>query len=1093
MSAITVPIPLESAPPVTIPPGAYYWSRDAAGYLYPTTTTDTVRVNGPTSSATNPSYGFYGTAAALLTGMYYSAANTIAFTSNGTQVGTFSTSTINFPGVTGAAASSGSAVGIASGNGGTSGGGGGQFAIVTGAGSTNAAGTAGAGGAFSITGGNGGAQSTAFVGGQGATVTVFSGSGGANTGAASGHNGGVGGALQISSGNGGATNSTNTNKNGGAGGALAITTGNGGAATGASVAANGGAAGAFSITSGNGGAASGATSTGSGGAGGRCDLAGGSGGLSIGGTGGTGGDATLYAGAAGNSTSGSGGTGGSVDIQSRNGGSSSTSSGGAGGSAQLVSGAGGATASTVSSAGAGAFIQFWPGAGGNNTGAGSGGAGTASGVRFNSANGGSCTNAGSTGNAGSGSPFIVTCGAGGAAVGGNPGTGGRVDLNLGSGGANSGGASGTNGGSAGNFTLTGGTGGATDSTAASKTGGTGTTVTFTTGNGGAATGAAVASVGGAAGAFTVTGGTGGATSGTGAGGIGGVVNLNPGSGGTSVGGTAGNQGRVKIGGTGIFAFANAQSITPSATHTLILTATAAANQSVVSSTFITVASDAAGRKMLLPTEASSNGLYLIFANTSATNTLVLRDSTDTNTIATLAVSSQCEVMCDGTTWYACGFGSASSGVGGYWSRSGTTLSPTTFGDIVTAPVQGVGNQNECFGTASSIGAGGIANTTCGASNTIPLNGGYNTLIGAHNTISVAGGGVQYNTIVGTDCTLSQASVGCLLMGFQSQTIGAGAYADIVLLGGRSCSAYSNFATAVGSSTIIGLTSNYSSCFGYGAVTNNVGSIALGANSDTSAASQCVIGGRVAGQGAITEVLIGNGPNAASPNSPNVEPTQATGTDKNGGSFTLRGGRNTGSGAGGQLLFDIYPAGSTGTTAGTATNMQRVVSTYYNERRAGSGTGFAGIAGRLFQAYTDTTSSGTSAQNLHSFTLIGNTLLHDGDTIVFYSTMALTTLGGNLTVAFRLGTTDLTMFNAAAPAGATQATYTVRCIRTGAATQRVEGTITINATAPYVNTIYTTMAETLSGNLTIANRITATVSGTVTNSITTVDYFPALQT
>jgi hypothetical protein len=246
-------------------------------------------------------------------------------------------------------------------------------------------------------------------------------------------------------------------------------------------------------------------------------------------------------------------------------------------------------------------------------------------------------------------------------------------------------------------------------------------------------------------------------------------------------------------------------------------------------------------------------------------------------------------------------------------------------------------------------------------------------------------------------------------------------------------------------------------------------------------------------GNITSIVVGNGETNATPVGFSMMPTQASGSDKAGSDFTVRGGRNTGSGAGGQFLIDVYPAGASSSTGGTATNMHRVTSTYYSERRAGSGSGFANMAGGLFAAYTDTTSSGTSAQNLHSFTLIGNTLLHDGDTIEFYSTMALTTLGGNLTVAFRLGSTDLTMFNAAAPAGATQATYRVRCIRTGAATQRVEGTITINATTPYTNTVYTTMAETLANNLTIANRVTATVSGTITNQITTVMYEPAPQT
>jgi len=1069
--------------------GAQYWSRNAAGYLYPTTTTDTVRVDQ--GSVTNPSYGFLNTAAALLTGMYYAAANTIGFTSNGTQVGTFSTSSILFLGVTGAASTAGSSFGVATGTGGAGGADGGAFTAQTGTGSANAASAGGAGGAFTFTAGDGAAQSVAFTGGTGGTITAITGLGGANTGGASGSHGGAGGALQLSTGTGGATNSTNANKTGGAGGAIAITTGTGGAATGASVAANGGAGGNFTGTLGAGGAASGLTSTGSGGAGGTFNVNAGNGGSSVGGTGGTGGTAQLRAGAGGSSTSGSGGSGGTLSLQSQNGGSSTSGAGGQSGAITIAVGSGGTTAAAAANAGAGAVINIYPGAGGSNTGTGSGAGGTSNGVIVHAANGGSCLNVASTGSGGLGSPFRVTCGTGGATTGGSPGQGGDITLTTGPGGANSGGATGKTGGAAGGFTITGGAGGTTNSSAGGdRTGGAGCTVAITTGNGGSATAGGVASIGGAAGEFTVTGGTGGATSGTGAGGIGGGVNLNPGNGGTSVGGTAGAQGRVKIAGSGIFAYANAQSITPSATHTLILTATAGANQSVVASTFIKIASDAAGRQIVLPSEASSNGLMLVFANTSGANTMVLRNSTNTTTIATVAVSSQQAVMCDGTTWYP--IAANSTPVSNYWQRTGTVLTPATAGDDVSSPRAAAGSFNEVFGSGAAITgtASGITMLGYGAGFSGSFIG-NSVVIGTSAVVSSTG--AYEITAIGRSVNISGAgNIGATVVGYAPQMTTANCYYATGI--GHGLTLSSPYVTVAGSASAVA-TGDYSVLLGYATSSNGLSVIALGAGAQCSTANRCVIGGGSVGgtSGNITSIIVGNGETAATPVSFSMMPTQASGSDKNGSDFTVRGGRNTGAGAGGQFLIDIYPAGASSSTGGTATNMQRVVSTYYNERRAGSGSGFANIAGGLFAAYTDSASSGTSAQNLHSFTLIGNTLLHDGDSLVFDTAMQLDTLGGNLTIQCRLGTTDLTLFNAAAPAGATQANYRVTITRTGAATQRVKGELIIQATTNVTAAVYSTMAETLSGNLTLANRVTATVSGTITNQMSTVLYQPIPQT
>ena len=74
------------------------------------------------------------------------------------------------------------------------------------------------------------------------------------------------------------------------------------------------------------------------------------------------------------------------------------------------------------------------------------------------------------------------------------------------------------------------------------------------------------------------------------------------------------------------------------------------------------------------------------------------------------------------------------------------------------------------------------------------------------------------------------------------------------------------------------------------------------------------------------VVIGNGETSATPSAGVLEATDGSGTNITGASLTLQGGRGTGTGPGGALLFQTSPAGSTGSSLNAAVERMRITST-----------------------------------------------------------------------------------------------------------------------------------------------------------------------
>ncbi len=106
----------------------------------------------------------------------------------------------------------------------------------------------------------------------------------------------------------------------------------------------------------------------------------------------------------------------------------------------------------------------------------------------------------------------------------------------------------------------------------------------------------------------------------------------------------------------------------------------------------------------------------------------------------------------------------------------------------------------------------------------------------------------------------------------------------------------------------------------GSLDVTTGSLSLFVNDGTNATSMREVL-RIASTG---NAILGNGDLVAAPSSQTLRSPNAAGTDIAGGSLTLAGGRGTGTGAGGSVIFQTAPAaGSTGSALNTAVERFRI--------------------------------------------------------------------------------------------------------------------------------------------------------------------------
>jgi Head domain of trimeric autotransporter adhesin len=238
-----------------------------------------------------------------------------------------------------------------------------------------------------------------------------------------------------------------------------------------------------------------------------------------------------------------------------------------------------------------------------------------------------------------------------------------------------------------------------------------------------------------------------------------------------------------------------------------------------------------------------------------------------------------------------------SGSLGYWSRTGTTLQPTTSGDSISVP--GAGANSEKFGAGATAVGGQSTALGYGASSA----GGQGVAIGYSSSAGPGGGvAIGYGNIVSNAYGVSVGR-------------SAGASAYDVALGSFATTTGDSGSIAIGYSTVA---SSYGIAIGNGSSASYTSSIAIGKASATTAANQLVFG---SDGFAASDIYFGDGVTSATPPSSVLNGTGGSGTNIAGGALQLAGGKGTGSAAGGDILFQTSTATTSGATLQTlATKM-----------------------------------------------------------------------------------------------------------------------------------------------------------------------------
>jgi hypothetical protein len=109
------------------------------------------------------------------------------------------------------------------------------------------------------------------------------------------------------------------------------------------------------------------------------------------------------------------------------------------------------------------------------------------------------------------------------------------------------------------------------------------------------------------------------------------------------------------------------------------------------------------------------------------------------------------------------------------------------------------------------------------------------------------------------------------------------------------------------------------------------------------------------------VILGNGDTASSPAATTLRATDASGSNVAGAALTIRGGRGTGTGAGGALIFQTTPTGSSGSSLNTSTERMRILA---------SGNVGVGTASPATRFHVDGTIRYTNRPTTGTITAIG---------------------------------------------------------------------------------------------------------------------------
>ena len=321
------------------------------------------------------------------------------------------------------------------------------------------------------------------------------------------------------------------------------------------------------------------------------------------------------------------------------------------------------------------------------------------------------------------------------------------------------------------------------------------------------------------------------------------------------------------------------------------------------------------------------------------------------TLNSILGSTQC-LQVD-TNGLIAGSGGACGGAGtSNWTNDGLTLTPTTSG--ITVLIPGAGGNSTRLGPSSltpgtdDIAIGSIASTTTGFTQQIAI--GANITVAGNDAIGIGTNVLSFGTDTiaigrGANTNYESQSAGIAIGGGSesrapgSIAIGGGAAVagtindccGAVSIGNAS-DAFGEESIVIGSSSSVAATADQSILFGQGAVISGsaIGSVALGNYTSIAGHSfsialgtQAVVTGAnqlVVGNVSypITNFYIGEGVVSTSPGSLVINATGGSGTNIAGGALTIAGGKGTGTGAGGSIIFQTASAGSTGTALNSLT-------------------------------------------------------------------------------------------------------------------------------------------------------------------------------
>lgn len=350
--------------------------------------------------------------------------------------------------------------------------------------------------------------------------------------------------------------------------------------------------------------------------------------------------------------------------------------------------------------------------------------------------------------------------------------------------------------------------------------------------------------------------------------------------------------------------------------------------------------------------SSTTDGYIIAASAGLTN---IYTSSNGRQVGWIAEST-------GNVWGAIGFGAAAIPNAAEVIIYPPPSQPSLIGLVVRGLAAQTGNLQEWQDSSSVVGAKITAakefSNTCGQTRSEAFGAG--ALCSDIDCVAVGRGATlaRKNCIaIGSGANVTAAAEGGIAIGTGAAVSASNSVAlgtSVVCAGGvaighavtstTGCVVIGNSAVANGNDSVaIGVsahTERNSVALGRSAIadaSSERGNIAIGASATASTYVSTVIGRGatataekqfVAGSGncEITDIYWGNGVTHATPTATNLHGTSGSGTDIAGANLALAAGQGTGAGAGGSLLFQVAPAGGSGSSPNALATALTIAST-----------------------------------------------------------------------------------------------------------------------------------------------------------------------